>query len=56
LTEAQRRELVDQVWGQLPAAARRQMQQSAGERYHPKYEREIEAYFRRLAEPTTASP
>jgi hypothetical protein len=30
------------------------MQQSAGERFHPKYEREIEAYFRRLAEPKAA--
>lgn len=51
LTELERQQLVDQVWGHLPAAARKQMQQSAGERYHPKYEREIEAYFRRLAEP-----
>jgi len=51
LTELERQRLVDQVWGHLPAAARKQMQQSAGERYHPKYEREIEAYFRRLAEP-----
>ncbi len=51
LTALERQQLVDQVWGHLPAAARKQMQQSAGERYHPKYEREIEAYFRRLAEP-----
>ncbi|MCO6454996.1 MAG: hypothetical protein J5I93_06825 [Pirellulaceae bacterium] len=44
------RDLVKQVWGHLPARVRELMRTAAVEEFLPKYERQIEAYYRRLAE------
>lgn len=41
--------LIEDVWGQLPAGARRQILQPLSERFMPEYAEEIEAYFDRLA-------
>ena len=40
----------DDVWGHLPERMRQQLQNAAGERFLPKYEDLIEAFYRRLAE------
>lgn len=48
-TEARDR-LLQSSWGSLPPGLRRQMRSSRPERFHPKYEQLIEAYFQRLAE------
>jgi len=42
--------LLKQVWGELPETERNQMLQWVGEEFLPKYERLIEQYFKRLAE------
>jgi hypothetical protein len=38
------------LWGGLPERARQQMLQTPVEEFPPKYEEQIEQYFRRLAE------
>ncbi len=38
------------LWGQLPPRARQQILQPPVEEFPPKYETQIEDYFRRLAE------
>jgi hypothetical protein len=43
-------ELAKQLWGHLPERTREQMMQSFSEEFLPKYEREIEEYYRRLGE------
>ncbi len=43
-------ELAKQLWGHLPQRTREQMMQSFSEEFLPKYEREIEEYYRRLSE------
>ncbi|MDZ4784030.1 MAG: hypothetical protein SGJ19_27595 [Planctomycetia bacterium] len=43
-------DLLKKVWGHLPERLRDRMLQNPAERFLPKYEREIEAYFERLAE------
>jgi hypothetical protein len=40
----------DDVWGHLPERIRQQLQSAAVERFLPKYEDLIEAYYQRLAE------
>jgi len=41
-------DLLKHVWGHLPQRLRDQMLQNRNEKFLPKYEREIEEYFRRL--------
>jgi hypothetical protein len=48
--DAGRRELLKNLWGHLPERVRQQMLQSPDDEFLPKYEFEIEQYFRRLAE------
>jgi hypothetical protein len=43
-------DLLKKVWGHLPERLRDRMLQNPAERFLPKYEQEIEAYFERLAE------
>jgi hypothetical protein len=43
-------ELAKQLWGHLPQRTREQMLQSFSEDFLPKYQREIEEYYRRLSE------
>lgn len=43
-------ELLKNLWGHLPERAREQMLQSSDDEFLPKYELDIEQYFRRLAE------
>ena len=50
MTQQQRDQLMEKVWGNLPAAVRQQMQSSRPETFLPKYAKLIEDYFRRLAE------
>ncbi len=50
-TEGQQmRDVVKQVWGHLPARVRDLMRSATIEEFLPQYERQIEAYYRRLAE------
>lgn len=44
------REMLNAVWGHLPAKVRDQLQSSAPEEFLPKYEKLIEEYYKRLAE------
>ena len=46
----QMRDLIKDVWGNLPDRMREQMNQDAVEEFLPKYRLQIEEYFRRLAE------
>lgn len=48
--DAGRSELLKNLWGHLPERVRQQMLQSPDDEFLPKYEFEIEQYFRRLAE------
>jgi hypothetical protein len=48
--------MVKALWGQLPERSREQMQQSFSDEFLPKYELEIEQYYRRLSEEQTESP
>jgi hypothetical protein len=41
-------DLLKRVWGHLPARLRERMLQNPNEKFLPKYEREIEEYYRRL--------
>ena len=43
-------ELAKQLWGHLPQRTREQVLQTFSEDFLPKYEREIEEYYRRLSE------
>lgn len=47
---ARRRQLIDQIWGHLPPAARQELQNVKGEQYLPKYNDLIRQYFESLAE------
>lgn len=49
-------ELAKQLWGHLPQRTREQMMQSFSEEFLPKYEREIEEYYRRLSEEQKSVP
>lgn len=46
-------ELVKALWGHLPERSREQMMQSFSDDFLPKYELEIEQYYRRLSEEQT---
>src|SRR5205814_6675598 len=43
-------EMVKALWGQLPARSREQMLQSFSDEFLPKYELDIEQYYRHLSE------
>jgi hypothetical protein len=43
-------EMVKNLWGHLPERSREQMLQSFSDEFLPKYELEIEQYYRRLSE------
>jgi chlorite dismutase len=43
---------MERLWYLLPQHAREQMLQSPAEEFAPKYELQIEEYFRRLSEET----
>lgn len=47
---AEMQELIKDLWGHLPARVREQLLQAPTDEFLPKYELEIEKYFRRLAE------
>jgi hypothetical protein len=47
---ADREALIKQLWGHLPERSREQMLQSFSGEFLPKYELELEKYYRRLAE------
>jgi hypothetical protein len=47
---ADREELIKQLWGHLPEREREQMLQSFSGEFLPKYELELEKYYRKLAE------
>lgn len=46
----------DSIWGHLPERIRQQLQSAAVERFHPKYEDLIEAFYRRLTEEDSRLP
>ena len=46
---------VKDLWGHLPERSREQMMQSFSEEFLPKYELEIEQYYRRLSEENNAN-
>jgi len=48
--------LMKDLWGQLPAKAREQMLQSSPDQFLPKYEIQIEKYYKRLAEEQKSGP
>lgn len=50
LDAAARDRLLQQAWGNLPAAVRQQMQSARPETFLPKYAKLIEEYFKRLSE------
>jgi hypothetical protein len=47
---AEREEMIKRLWGHLPERSREQMMQSFSNEFLPKYELELEKYYRRLAE------
>jgi hypothetical protein len=47
--------MVKDLWGHLPDRSREQMMQSFSEEFLPKYELEIEQYYRRLSEDNSES-
>ena len=49
-------EMVKALWGHLPERSREQMRQSFSDEFLPKYELEIEQYYRRLSEEQAESP
>jgi len=58
-TEAQMNEVKDalrRIWGHLPEKEREEMIGALGEQFLPKYERLIEAFYKRLAERPAARP
>ena len=48
--------LAKEVWGQLPARVRQEMQNLKSEEFLPKYERMIQQYYKRLVEMDRATP
>ncbi len=48
--------LIKDLWGHLPQRSREQMQQSFSDEFLPKYELEIEQYYRRLSEDYSETP
>lgn len=48
-------DMVKALWGQLPTRSREQMLQSFSDEFLPKYELEIEQYYRRLSEEQSES-
>ncbi len=50
---ARMQEVMRRLWGRLPPRDRQQMIQSPPEEFLPKYQRQTEAYFRRLSEQET---
>lgn len=56
LNPADREALVKQLWGHLPEREREQMLQSFSGEFLPKYELELEKYYRRLAEEKDEAP
>jgi hypothetical protein len=48
-------DVVKELWGHLPERSREQMLQSFSEEFLPKYELEIEQYYRRLGEEQSAA-
>jgi hypothetical protein len=53
--KADREALVKDLWGHLPARSREQMLQSFSDEFLPKYELEIEQYYRGLSEDSDAT-
>ncbi|HEX3654234.1 MAG TPA: hypothetical protein VHV55_00430 [Pirellulales bacterium] len=53
---AKLQDLMKDVWGELPPRLRQQMMQSSVEHFVPKYEFEIEEYFKTLAERQREKP
>jgi hypothetical protein len=49
-------ELVKHLWGHLPERSREQVLQSFSDEFLPKYETEIEQYYRRLSEDPRETP
>jgi hypothetical protein len=49
-------EMVKALWGNLPERDRQQMLQSFSDEFLPKYELEIEQYYRRLSEEQDENP
>lgn len=45
------RELADSFWGKLPPQERQRLKDSMPERFLPQYQRQIEAYYRAIAQP-----
>lgn len=45
------RELADSFWGKLPPQERQRLKDSIPERFLPQYQRQIEAYYRAIAQP-----
>ena len=43
-------DMIKDIWGELPARLRQQMMQSSAEQFVPKYELQIEEYFKTLSE------
>lgn len=48
--------MMKDLWGQLPAHAREQMLQTSPEQFVPRYELQIEKYYKRLAEQQKHNP
>ncbi len=53
---AQMQGMMKDLWGQLPAHARDQMLQTSPEQFLPRYELQLEKYYKRLAEQQKSSP
>lgn len=53
---AQVNDLIKSIWGQLPGRAREEMLWNANDEFLPKYELEIEAYFKSLVEQQQKNP
>ncbi len=54
--EASDEELVKRLWGQLPSHMREQLLQSSADEFLPKYQSELEEYFRKLSEDAGSEP
>ena len=54
--KARLQDLMKDIWGELPPRLRQQMMQSSVEQFVPKYEFEIEEYFKTLAERQQKQP
>ena len=56
LPPKQMKGMMKDLWGQLPAHAREQMLQTSPEQFVPRYELQIEKYYKRLAEQQKHNP